>query len=170
MLSMEKGRAPLLGSAAPAAFLSADGRKGWKRRGGEGSDGCGEPAADDEAAAAAGDPMGDLAKAEDVEAGEEAHEVVVGGAGWGESVILISGLSVLSTLILSAMAVSGLVGSTTSMFRTKCGPSSGLVGVSSTSSLTGPPPGGVAAVATAHSVIARPAVLFSRSSHKMIRQ
>ena len=86
--------------------------------------------------------------------------------------ILISGLSALSTLILSAMAVSGLVGSTTSMFRPTCvcvGLSSGLVGVSSsTSSLTGPPPGGVAAVATAHSVIATAAVLLSRSSHKML--
>ena len=85
--------------------------------------------------------------------------------------ILISGLSALSTLILSAMAVSGLVGSTTSMFRPTCvcGLSSGLVGVSSsTSSLTGPPPGGVAAVATAHSVIATAAVLLFRSSHKML--
>ena len=83
--------------------------------------------------------------------------------------ILISGLSALSTLILSAMAVSGLVGSTTSMFRPTCEVSSGLVGVSSsTSSFTGPPTGAVAAVATAHSVIATAAVLLSRSSHKML--
>ena len=80
MLSMEKGRPLPLGPTAPAAFLSADGRNGWKRRGGEGSDGCGEPAAD-EAAAATGDAMGDLAKAEDVEAGEDALDAVVGRAG-----------------------------------------------------------------------------------------